>query len=41
MSKKANLKNQEKLKIYLQKNVANNKSDSKKHQGLRKPTRTN
>jgi hypothetical protein len=41
VSKEANKKNQEKLKVYLIKNGINLKPDSKKDRGLRKPTRTN
>lgn len=43
MSKQANLKNQQKLKIYLQKNGnnTNTKPSNKTTNRLRKPTRTN
>lgn len=41
MSKEVNIKNQQKLKVYLKKNGIHIKSDSKKNNGLRKPTRTN
>lgn len=35
MSKQANLKNQEKLKLYLKKNESNTKSNSNTNQGIR------
>ena len=40
MSKEANIKNQQKLKVYLSKKN-DPKSNCKKNNGLRKPTSTN
>ena len=42
MSKEANVKNQQKLKVYLsKKNESNPKSNRTKNNGLRKPASTN
>lgn len=40
MSKQANLKNQEKLKLYLKKNESNTKSNHNTNQGVRNESST-